>query len=136
MPLFDIFKKPKQKPEKPLKKEAEKKLPEEKLAVKPGKSRKSSSGVANKILKEPHVSEKATDLTKQDWYAFKVYPEANKTEIKKAVEDLYGVSVVSVGIINIPKKKRRLGRVEGWRKGYKKAVVRLKAGQKIEVLPR
>jgi len=43
---------------------------------------------------------------------------------------------MDVKIINVPAKRRRLGRISGWRKGYKKAIVRLKEGQKIEVLPR
>ena len=69
-------------------------------------------------------------------YIFKVWPRANKTEIKKAIEDVFGVEVKGVRIVNIPKKKRRLGRIEGFRKGYKKAIVKIKEGQKIEVLPR
>jgi len=89
-----------------------------------------------KILKIPHVTEKATDLTKINQYIFKVWPRANKFEIKKAIESLYGVKVIGVKIINIPKKKRRLGKVSGWRQGYKKAIVKIKEGQKIEVLPR
>jgi large subunit ribosomal protein L23 len=89
-----------------------------------------------KILKIPHVTEKATDLTKINQYIFKVWPRANKFEIKKAIESLYGVGVIGVKIINIPKKKRRLGKVSGWRQGYKKAIVKIKEGQKIEVLPR
>jgi len=91
---------------------------------------------AYKILKTPHVAEKATDLVKKNQYVFKVYPKANKIEIKRAIEELYGVNVVSVKIINIPPKRRRLGKVKGWRAGYKKAIVRIKEGQKIEVLPR
>jgi len=134
MAILDIFKK-KKKPS-PVKKEAKKEPLEKKPAAKPEKTRRVSVGTACRALKEPHVSEKATDLTKRDWYTFRVFPEANKVEIKKAIEELYGVEVVAVRIVNIPKKKRRLGRIEGWRKGYKKAVVRLKAGQKIEVLPR
>jgi len=43
---------------------------------------------------------------------------------------------LGVKIINLPPKKRRLGKIRGWRKGYKKAIVRIKEGQKIEVLPR
>jgi large subunit ribosomal protein L23 len=131
MAIFDIFKK-KKKPEKKTEKQPLKKKP----VAKPQKTRSSFSGVACKVLREPHVSEKATDLTKKDWYVFRVYADANKKEIKKAIEELYGVDVVSVRVINIPRKKRRLGRIEGWRKGYKKALVRLKVGQKIEVLPR
>ena len=89
-----------------------------------------------RILKTPQVTEKATDLSKTNQYVFKVFPQANKTEVKKAIENLYGVNVISVKIIKIPSKKRRLGRISGWRKGYKKAIVKIKEGQKIEVLPR
>lgn len=91
---------------------------------------------AYRILKTPHITEKATDLTKKNQYVFKVGPKANKVEIKKAIEDLYDVDVLGVKIIKVPKKRRRLGRISGWRKGYKKAIVRIKEGQKIEVLPR
>jgi len=90
----------------------------------------------SKILKSPLITEKATQLTQKNQYAFKVYPETNKTEIKKAIEKLYGVDVISVKIINVPRKRRRLGRISGWRKGYKKAIVKIKTGQKIEILPK
>lgn len=88
------------------------------------------------MLKAPHITEKSTELTKRNQYVFKVLPEANKTEIKKAIESLYGVDVLSVRIINVPRKKRRFGRTFGWRPKYKKAIVKIKEGQKIEVLPR
>ncbi|OGZ17769.1 MAG: 50S ribosomal protein L23 [Candidatus Nealsonbacteria bacterium RBG_13_36_15] len=88
------------------------------------------------VLKTPHITEKATDLTKENKYIFKVFPRTNKKEIKRAIEGLYNVDVVSVRIINIPPKRRRLGRTLGWRKGYKKAIIKIKEGQKIEVLPR
>lgn len=91
---------------------------------------------AYRILKVPHVTEKATDLTEKNQYIFRVWPRANKNEVKKAVESLYGVEVISVKIIKVPAKKRRLGRIEGFRKSYKKAIVKIKKGQKIEVLPR
>jgi len=95
------------------------------------------TGFAWKVLSEPHVTEKATLLSAANSYVFKVFPEANKTEIKKAVESFYSVNVEKVGIVNIPRKRRRSGsRREGWRKGYKKAIVKIKEGQKIEVLPR
>jgi large subunit ribosomal protein L23 len=87
-------------------------------------------------LKEPHITEKTTALAKKNQYVFKVYPRTNKIEIKKAVEKLYGVDVLAVRIINIPRKKRVLGRISGWRKGYKKALIKVKEGQKIDVLPR
>ena len=88
------------------------------------------------ILRHPHVTEKATDLTKKNQYVFNIWPKANKTEVKKAVESLYNVDVLKVMIVKIPRKKRRLAKTIGWRKGYKKAIVKLKEDQKIEVLPR
>ena len=91
---------------------------------------------AYRILKSLHITEKATDLTKKNQYVFRVYSRSNKIGIKKVIEDLYGVKVLNVRIIKISKKRRRLGRITGWRKGYKKAIVKIKKGQKIEVLPR
>ena len=128
MALFNIFKK------KVVKKEI-KREPVKKTVAVPLKSKKNSE-VACRILKWPHVTEKATDLTKIGQYIFNVYERTNKPEIKKAVEDVYGVKVVSIKIIKIPPKRRRLGRIEGWRKAYKKAIVRLAPGQQIEILPR
>ena len=104
--------------------------------IPPKKVKEKRISDAYKILKTPHVTEKATDLTKKNQYVFKVYPKANKVEIKKAIEDIYGVDVISVKIINIPSKRRKLGKIMGWRKGYKKTIVKIKEGQKIEVLPR
>ncbi len=85
-------------------------------------------------VKNPHISEKASYLAEKDQYTFNVSPNHNKNEIKKAVEGIYSVDVLSVNIIKIPAKKRRLGRTEGFRKGFKKAVVKIKNGQKIEIL--
>ncbi len=146
MAILDIFKrkrikkeeegiKPEAKPE-IIKKEAKTTThpKEEKEAV--AKIPKEKLGLAYRILKAPQVTEKATFLAGKNQYLFKVFPKANKTEIKRAIEDLYGVKVISVKIIKMPRKRRRLGRIRGWRKGYKKAIVKIKAGQKIEVLPR
>lgn len=136
-PLFKREKKEKQKEEeKPGKeriKPAEKPKKEEKTEDRPLRA---GQGEAWRVLAEPHITEKATALAENNQYVFKVFPRANKTEIKKAIENLFGVEVLGVRIIRVPRKKRRLGRVEGWRKGYKKAIVRIKEGQKIEVLPR
>ena len=97
-----------------------------------------SSGVARKFsyeaVKQPHISEKATTLSESNQYTFEVLPNYNKQEIKKSVEGLYGVDVLSVNVIKIPAKKRRLGKTEGFRKAYKKAIVTIKEGQKIEIL--
>lgn len=88
------------------------------------------------ILKSPHIAEKASQLYEMNQYTFKVYPEANKTEIKKAIEGVYKVNVLKVRTSKVPRRKRRLGKTIGWRKGYKKAVVTIKKGQEIEILPR
>jgi len=141
MALFDIFKKKKKikKREKiergeEIKKEVKKETKEAKEIK--AKKPKRPSETAYRILKNPHITEKATDLANKNQYVFEVFSGANKVEIKKAIEDLYGVKVISVRIISIPPKTRRLGMIEGERKGYKKAIVRIAEGQKIEVLPR
>ncbi|MCD5396519.1 MAG: 50S ribosomal protein L23 [Candidatus Pacebacteria bacterium] len=84
----------------------------------------------------PHITEKASYLAEKNQYVFKVSKDANKIEIKKAIGDLFGVEVEKIRIIKVPKKRRRRGRIEGWKKGYKKAIVKIKEGQKIEILPR
>jgi len=139
MALLDVFKKkPKKRlEEKKPKKEMNPKV-EKKPEVKIPKAKKTtkSSQVAWKVLESPHVTEKATELTSKNEYVFKVSKRSNKIEIARAVEDLYGVKVDKVRIINVHPKTRRLGRTTGIKKGYKKAIVKLHKGQEIEVLPR
>lgn len=86
------------------------------------------------IIQAPHITEKATDLQTKNQYTFRVLSDSNKTEIKKTIEQLYDVDVLSVKIIKVPRKRRRVGKVSGWRKGYKKAIIRVGKGQKIEEL--
>ena len=148
MALKDIFKKkekeakpaekPKQIKEKETPKEPvlEKKFPKQAEVRPPQVKREVRTSRAYRVLKSPHITEKATDLTKKNQYVFKVFPKANKSEIRKTIEGLYGVDVISVKIINIPPKKRRLGKISGWKPGYKKAIIGVEEGQKIEVLPR
>jgi len=142
MPAFNIFKK-KKKPEKktepiekPKKIEEEKPKRETVSEKKPRKIKEKKSDIAYRVLKAPQITEKATNLAEKNQYVFKVYPKTNKIEIKTAIEDLYNVDVLSVRIIKVRPKRRRLGRISGWRAGYKKAIVKIKAGQKIEVMPR
>ncbi len=89
-----------------------------------------------KVLVNPHITEKSTDLAEKNKYIFKVSRQANKTEIKRAIEGLYGVRVQKVNVINIPAKKRRLGGIEGFRQGYRKAIVSLHPDDKIEIIPK
>ena len=88
-----------------------------------------------KVIKKPHISEKSTRLSQEEnIYTFVVDKKANKIEIKGAIEDLYDVDVKKVTVVNIPSKKRRLGRIEGVKQGYKKALVKIEEGQSIEIL--
>jgi large subunit ribosomal protein L23 len=149
MSLLDRFKK-KEKKEAPAKEKEikeEKPVLEEVVLDKKKETTKPAKKVSRKvapqvyqIIKEPHITEKATFLTDQNKYVFKIMPRANKIEVKKAIEALYGVKVEKVNIVHSAPKKRRLGRHEGWRqglrKGFKKAIVTLKQGEKIELLPR
>ena len=87
--------------------------------------------LAWKILAGPYISEKATELAKENRYIFKVTDDSNKIQIKRAIKELYGADAISVNIINIPRKKKKLGKYKGWKKGLKKAVVEVKKGQRI-----
>ncbi len=86
------------------------------------------------ILQKPHISEKAFYFGKQNKYVFRVLPASNKTEIGKAVENIYGVSVKSVNIINIPPKRKMFRGKPGMKNGYKKAIVKLKKGDSIDMI--
>lgn len=87
-----------------------------------------------KVLKFPHVTEKASLLAKDNYYVFQVMPTANKTEIRKAIEIEYNVKVVTMKIVNIPRKRVQRGKIEGFKNGCKKAMIKLKPGQKIDVI--
>jgi large subunit ribosomal protein L23 len=87
----------------------------------------------HQVIREPHITEKATlqkGLANQ--VTFKVHKDANKLEIKKAVETLLNAKVLQVKTMNLRGKSRRLGRNIGKRSDWKKAVVRLAPGEKIE----
>ncbi|MBI4544945.1 MAG: 50S ribosomal protein L23 [Gemmatimonadetes bacterium] len=86
------------------------------------------------VLIRPVVTERSTALADaQAAYTFVVAPAANKLEIRRAVESLFGVRVIDVRTMNYRGKWRRVGRSLGRRPGYKKAVVRLAAGERIDV---
>jgi len=115
--------------------EAEKKPVSLADAPRKRKEKKGSTVLAYRILKSPHVTEKASRLAKENQYIFKIFSQANKIQVKKAVEELYNVDVLKVRIIRIHSKRKRVGGVEGKKKGYKKAIVKIKQGQKIPILP-
>ncbi|MCK4404734.1 MAG: 50S ribosomal protein L23 [candidate division Zixibacteria bacterium] len=86
------------------------------------------------IIKMPLVSEKSTNLrVDQNKYVFKVDRKANKLQIKMAVEELFGVQVVDVTTMMTHGRPKRLGRFEGRRPDWKKAIVKLKKGETIEL---
>ena len=86
------------------------------------------------IIKKPWITEKATRLSAVGKYIFIVKHKATKPEIRKAVKDAYKVDAVNVQIVNRPPKKKRFGaNLKGVQEGYRKAIVTLKAGQKIDL---
>ena len=85
------------------------------------------------VLVQPHVSEKsATIAEKANQYVFRVRDDASKDEVKHAVELMFEVKVEGVNLLNKPGKSRRFKNVAGKRSGFKKAYVRLQAGQSID----
>jgi large subunit ribosomal protein L23 len=86
--------------------------------------------LAQDIIIKPLLTEKGYDGIADKKYTFIVVKSANKTEIKLAVEKLFGVSVESVNTVNCKGKLKRMGRNEGYTPAYKKAIVQLKADSK------
>lgn len=85
------------------------------------------------VIKKPLITEKGTDLKeKNSVYVFAVAVDANKIEIKKAVEKLFSVTVERVNTVIVPGKQRRLGLRKGLKPDWKKAFVTLKKGTKIQ----
>ena len=84
------------------------------------------------VLRRPIISEKNTALQEQNKYVFEVAQEANKHQVKQAVEKAFKVRVVAVNMITVPGKTRRVGRRQVKTSSWKKAVATLEAGQKIE----
>jgi len=87
------------------------------------------------LLKYPHISERATHAASRGVYTFVVATHATKPEIRKALKEAYNVTAVDVRIINVKSKMRRLRQSIGTKPGYKKAIVQLKKGEKLDVLP-
>ena len=85
-----------------------------------------------KIIKRPIITEKTTNLKKQNKYVFEVNINATKSQIKQAVEKLFNVDVVDVRTMIMKGKLRRYGRYEGYKPDWKKAIVTLKSGQIIK----
>ena len=85
------------------------------------------------VLRRPLITEKNTELQTQGKYAFEVAKEANKPQIKQAVEKAFDVTVTTVNVMNIHSEMRRVGRRQVLTRSWKKAIVTLQPGDKIEL---
>jgi large subunit ribosomal protein L23 len=103
-----------------------------KSEVKDGKT-KGKTQQAYRVLIKPLITEKASALAALNKYVFAVDPAMNKIEVKKAIRAVYNVDPIKVNISNFSGKQVRYGRIRGKTKSWKKAIVTLKAGDKIEV---
>ena len=88
---------------------------------------------ARDIILKPVISEKSMKQMAEGKYTFRVHPKANRTQIKKAAEEIFGVKVVSVNTMRMQGKVRRFGRFQGRRSDWKKAIVQLKEGDSIKI---
>jgi len=84
------------------------------------------------VLIQPVITEKTVGMQANSKYVFKVHSKATKTEIKEAIENKFGVNVEKVNIIKMPAKPKRLGRFEGKRPSWKKAIIKLRPGETLK----
>ena len=87
----------------------------------------------NEVLLSPVVSEKSYSLIEDRKYSFRVHKDAHKTQVRQAVEELFGVKVLRVNVSKVQAKPKRRGFHRGTRPGWKKAIVQLKPGDSIEI---
>ena len=88
---------------------------------------------ATQVLIRPVVSEKTYVLATAGKYTFRVHPDAHKTQIKQAVEELFDVRVLGVATMSVKGKPKRRGYTSGTRRSWKKAIVQLQEGQTIPI---
>jgi large subunit ribosomal protein L23 len=88
---------------------------------------------ARQVIVEPVISEKSYAFMAEGKYTFRVNDRAHKTQIRHAVEEIFGVSVVEVRTSRVRSKPKRRGQHSGRTRGWKKAVVELAQGERIEL---
>ena len=93
----------------------------------------STKGDARDVILAPVVSEKSYSLLDENAYTFLVHPDANKTEIRQAVEAIWDVKVISVNTLNRKGKSKRFRFTTGKRPDTKRAIVKLREGDSIEI---
>ncbi len=88
----------------------------------------------NEVLLAPVVSEKSyAQIEQSNTYSFRIHPDAHKTQVRQAVEELFDVKVLRVNIFKVQPKPKRRGLHRGTRPGWKKALVQLQRGDSIEI---
>jgi large subunit ribosomal protein L23 len=88
---------------------------------------------ASQVIIRPVVSEKSYVLASVDKYTFRVHPNAHKTQIRQAIEELFDVNVVAVRTSSVKSKPKRRGQTSGRTRQWKKAVVQVREGQQIPI---
>jgi large subunit ribosomal protein L23 len=87
----------------------------------------------NEVLLAPVLSEKSYNLIDERKYAFKIHPDAHRTQVRQAVEELFDVHVERVNILKVQPKPKRRGLIKGTRPGWKKAIVQVREGETIPI---
>ena len=85
------------------------------------------------VLIAPVVSEKSYSLIEDSKYSFRIHDDAHKVQVRQAVEELFGVKVEGVNIVRVKSKPKRRGLSKGVKPGWKKAIVQLREGDRIEI---
>jgi large subunit ribosomal protein L23 len=85
------------------------------------------------VLLAPVVSEKSYNLVEERKFAFKIHPDAHRTQVRQAVEQLFDVHVERVNILKVQPKPKRRGLIKGTRPGWKKAIVQVREGETIPI---
>lgn len=88
--------------------------------------------MAHDIIVRPVVTEKSSRLMEMNKYTFEVHPQANKCEIRKAVETVFKVKVLNVNTMQVHSKPKRMGAFVGKSRAWKKAIITLAAGERIQ----
>lgn len=136
MELFNLFrKKKKDKPFEPPKKEKAEAKKEGRINLTQQSEKPSAKGkdLSRGSVIKPHVTEKSSLFGEKGVYVFKVKPSFNKIMVKAAIKNNYGVSPLKIRIINTPPKIVSLKRRRVAKPGFKKAIVYLKKGEKINI---
>ncbi len=85
------------------------------------------------VIVRPVISEKSYELMAANKYTFRVHPDAHKTQVRQAVEELFGVKVENVNVLKVQPKPKRRGLIKGRKPGWKKAIVQVREGDSIPI---